>query len=182
MLRLRFVGPVLMAGLIGAVLAGTAFAQMGGPPAGGPGGGGRGGRGGFNPEQFRQMRLDRIKQDLGATDEQWKALQPLVEKVMTAQADARSGGGMGRMFGRGGRGGQGGAPAAPETETQKAAQALQTVLENKDSTADQVDAALKAYRAAREKAQQALSDAQKVLRDHVLPRQEAQLVLDGILE
>ena len=83
-----------------------------------PDGGGRGG-GGFDPAQFRQRMMDGIKESLGASDEEWKALSPKVEKVMSAQRDGRSGGGGGFFGGggggRGGRGGPGGAGGGGDT-------------------------------------------------------------------
>ena len=84
--------------------------------------------------------MDKAMQDrLGVTEDEWKVLQPKIEKVRTAQRDARGGGmfGMGGpgMGGRGGRGGRGGnnppadQPAQPDnapaqSEVQKASTAL----------------------------------------------------------
>src|SRR5664279_6647823 len=78
---------------------------------GGPGGGGRPGRGNFDPAQMQQRMMDRYKEVLEVTDDaEWKAMQPLVQKVMDARRD--SFGGMGRGFGRGGpRGGGNTQPA-----------------------------------------------------------------------
>src|SRR5258708_4012287 len=98
-------------GLCVAGTAGSALAQArpGGQPGGQPGGGGgRGNPGNFDPAQMRERMMTRIKEQLGASDDEWKALQPAVEKVMTAQRDARAGGRGGPGGGRGGRG-QGGA-------------------------------------------------------------------------
>ncbi|MCY2954368.1 MAG: hypothetical protein NTU53_20750 [Planctomycetota bacterium] len=163
-----FVGILLMVGSF-------AMAQA----AGGGGGGGRGNRGGgnFDPAQMRQRMMDRMKEQLGATDDEWKVLMPKIEKVMQAQRDSR-GGGFGGMGGRGGRGGN---DQAPETAIGKAAQDLRTTLENKDAKADEISAKLKAYREARESAQQALAQAQKELKEVLTLRQEAILVLDGNL-
>src|SRR5437867_3676371 len=97
--RLRLTVMCLVAFVASLALSQAAFAQAGG---GGGGGGGFGG-GGFDPAQMRQRMMDALKQQLGATDDEWKAIQPKVEKVMEAQRDARSGGGMGMFFG--GRGG-----------------------------------------------------------------------------
>src|SRR4051812_341802 len=66
--------------------------------------GNRGNRGNFDPAQARERMMTRIKEQLGASDDEWKALQPAVEKVMTAQRDTRGGGGRGGPGGRGGRG------------------------------------------------------------------------------
>src|SRR5687767_11756563 len=67
--------------------------------------GDRGGRGDFDPARFMEERMNRTKERLGATEEEWQVIKPKLEKVMTAQAEAV----MGR-FGMGGgrRGGDGG--------------------------------------------------------------------------
>ena len=87
------------------------------PPGeqGGPGGrGGPGGPGGFNPEEFRKRMMERMQEELGTTAEEMQVLQPKIEKVMTAQRDARGGMGMGFGGGRGGRGGgRGGRDGGP---------------------------------------------------------------------
>ena len=57
-------------------------------------------RGNFDPAQARERYLAQIKEQLGASDEEWKALQPKVEKVLTAQRDNRRGGGGNRSPGR----------------------------------------------------------------------------------
>src|SRR5690242_17995936 len=59
--------------------AAPAFGQAGG---GGAGGGGGRGRGNFDPAQMRQRMEERLKTELGVSDDEWKALQPKVEKVM----------------------------------------------------------------------------------------------------
>src|SRR5947199_5254232 len=63
------------------------------------------GRGNFDPEQFRQRMMDNYKERLEVkSDDEWKIIQERIEKVTTAQRDARLGGGFGR-FGGGRRGG-----------------------------------------------------------------------------
>ena len=75
--------------------AGTMFAQNdnGGGNGGDNNGGGRrnrGGGGNFDPAQMQQRMMDRIQEQLGITnDTDWSAVQPLVQKVMDAQRDAR---------------------------------------------------------------------------------------------
>jgi len=144
----------------------------------------RGGRG--DPQRWRQRFMDRIKENLQASDEEWKVLQPRLDKVMTLSRDTR---GFGRrsMFGqRGGRRGAttGTAEAAeqPKSETQKAVEALQKTLENKAATAEEIKAKLTAVREVREKAKQELAKAKDDLRQLVTQRQEAQLVLMGYLD
>jgi peptidoglycan hydrolase CwlO-like protein len=156
------------------------------------GGGGRGGRN-FDPAAMQQRQLDRIKQALGTTDDEFKALQPKLEKVLTDQRNSTAGRGMG-MMGRGGPGGPGGgrggnnpAPAAaPDPATlspvAKAAADLQTVLDNKDAKPEDIKEKLTALRDARTKARDELKAAQKDLTELLTQRQEAVLVEMGILE
>ena len=183
-------GALLLAGLGFGLLAGEAPGEKA-KQAPGEGRQGRGQRGGFDPEQFRQMQMDQMKQALGATDEEWKALQPKVEKVMTASRNTRSFGGMG--FGRGGPGGFGGPggrggpggqakDAASQTPVEKATSDLRTTLENQSASADEIKGKLAALRQAREKARADLVAAQKELRELLTQRQEATLVLMGTLE
>src|SRR5688500_5381195 len=91
-------------------------------------------RGNFDPAQFREQRLNRIKEQLGANDEEWKVLQPKIGKVMEVQT--QSFGGFGGL-GRGGRGG-GGGDNQPTTPVARASAELRTTLENKDAPADEI--------------------------------------------
>ena len=80
---------------------------------GGGGGGGGGGFGGGDPAQFQQQRMDRLKEQLEVKDDtEWKAIEPLITKVMDAQRDLNTtriaGGGRGGRGGGGGGGGRGG--------------------------------------------------------------------------
>ena len=85
--------------------------DFGGGPGGpgGPGDFGGGGPGGnFNPAQFQQRMMEQMlnqtRQDLVITnDEEWAAIQPLIQKVMDARREAGNGGGMGMRGGPGGR-------------------------------------------------------------------------------
>ena len=67
------------------------------------GGGGFGRRGNFDPAQFRQQMMDDIKTQLGATDDEFKALQPKIEKVFDDTRQLRAAQAMGFGGGRGGR-------------------------------------------------------------------------------
>jgi len=135
-------------------------------------------RGNIDPAQFRQQRLDRLKEQLGPTDDEWKVLQPKIEKVMDAQ-QAGFGGFGGR---RGGGGGGGGADNTPQTPIAKASSELRTLLENKDASADDIKAKLAALREARAKSRTELEDARKALKEVLTQRQEAVLVTNGMLE
>src|SRR5215469_12243718 len=166
--------------------AGTVFAQNNGGGGFGGGGGG-GGRGNFDPAQFQQRMMDRVRQNLNFTnDTDWNAVQPLVQKVMDAQRDLRSGGmGMFRRNrgggggdqggGGGGRGGFFGGQPSPEAE------ALQNALDNNAPDA-QVKDLLAKYQASQQKKQAALKAAQDNLRAVLTPRQEASAALMNLVD
>jgi hypothetical protein len=147
-------------------------------------------RGNFDPEQFRQRMMDRIKEQLAPTDDEWKVLQPKIEAAQKQAMQSRMGG-MGFGGRRGGGGGGGGnapatagdpAAAQPKTDLQTKADALRTLVENKDSDPKAIAEKVKDLRDAREKAKADLKKSQDELREIVTPRQEAQLILLGILD
>jgi len=182
---------VLATSLLMGSLAVSAFAQTQ-PPGGAPPDpnnpqqqqGGR--RGNFDPAQYRQRMMDRLKTDLGASDDEMAALAPKIQKVMDLERDARGGRGFGRRGG-GGPGGPGGTGTPPPLDpnaspVQKASAELRAVLENKDSKPDEIKAKLDALRAARADAKTQLAAAQQELRGLLTQRQEAVLVESGMLE
>ena len=99
-----------VAGIASALLvsAGNLLAQQDNPPAGGEGDRGRGRRGGpgggnFDPAQMQQRMMERVKEQLEVTkDDEWSAIQPLVQKVFDARRDTMANS-FGRGFGRGPR-------------------------------------------------------------------------------
>jgi hypothetical protein len=101
----------------------------------------------------------------------------------------QTGGGRGGM-GRRGPGGPGGnrpgdRPGAPDREltaAEKAQEELQTLLDNTSATPEQIKQALTKFRSAKEKAKQDLAKAQQDLRQVLTIRQEAQLVVMGLLD
>jgi hypothetical protein len=168
----------------------SALAQQGG--GGGGQGGGRGGRGGgpgggnFDPAQMQQRMMDRYKEQLEITDEtEWKAIQPLVQKVMEARMASFSGrGGFGRGGGRPGgdttQGDQGnqrrGGFGTPSPE----AEALQKAIDAKASSSE-LKAAMTKYAEARKAKQADLEKAQAELRKVLSVRQEAIATASGLL-
>ncbi len=76
------------------------------------------------------------------------------------------------------------APNSPVTRVQigKSTEELRKVLDNKDAKSDEIKAKLTALREAREKTKQELAKAQQELRGGLNVRQEAQLVLMGLLD
>jgi len=155
---------------------------------GGGGGGFGGGRGNFDPAQFQQRMMERIRDNLDFTnDTDWNAVQPLVQKVMDARRDL-GGGGMGGMFRRnrnnqnGGDQNGGGRPRGgffgqPSPEEQ----ALQDALDNNAPDA-QVKDLLARYVASQQKKQAALKTAQENLKAVLTPRQEAEAALMGLVD
>ncbi len=193
--RKSMLGVIAVFTIVGLLLVGQSISQPGqrggqrgnmqGPPGQGPGGR-------FDPERMRQMMEQRMQEALGATDTEWKVLGPRVMKVQELSRQT-SGGSRGMMFGRGMRGGPGGqggpggrrGPGGMDrelTEVEKVQEELQTTLENTAATPDAIKQQLTKLRQAREKAKQELAKAQQDLRQVLTLRQEATLVLMGMLD
>jgi hypothetical protein len=198
--------------IVGLLLVGQSLSQPGQRGQRGAGGGQqaqpgqrgqRGGPGGgqFDPERMRQMMDQRMREQLGATEAEWKVLGPRVTKVQELSRQTRGGGRGGMMFGgRGGMGGRGGgpdgqggpggnrpggnqgAPAREQSAVEKAQEQLRTVLDNTASTPEQITTALTGLRKEREKATQLLAVAEQDLRKIITIRQEAICVMMGILD
>jgi len=170
--------PLLLAVGLAALLAGA-----GNVMAQGDGGGQRGGN--FDPAQFQQQMMDRFKERLEMTnDEEWVAVQGLIQKVMDTRRAAFSGmgfggrrnsGGGGDNAGRGG--GRGGFNATPSPE----AEDLQKALDAKASPAE-LKAKMAKLRDARKAKEAALAKAQDDLRKVLTVRQEATAVSMGLLQ
>ena len=150
------------------------------------GGGNRGG-GQFDPAQFQQQMMDRFKQRLEMTnDDEWAAVQGLIQKVMDTRRATMSGMGFGGRRnnnnggnnGGGDNAGRGGnrfnAPPSPEAED------LQKSLDAKASP-DELKAKLAKFRDARKTKEAALARAQDDLRKVLTLRQEATAVSMGLL-
>ena len=111
--------------------------------------------------------MDRIKEALAANDDEWKAIEPRSKAVMDAQRTASTrGGGFGGPGGRTARqprwppdaaarrrpGGDPGRARSPPSAVETAAKALQTTLDDKSATPDDIKAKLTALREAKTKA------------------------------
>ncbi len=147
-----------------------------------PGGGGQGGqRGNWDPAEMQKRMNERIKEELKAPDDEWAVIEPKLTKVMTAQREVRAGGFGG--FGGNRRGGPDQANNTTETSPlATASRELRTVLAKENASAEEIDQKLTAYRDARTKAQTALDAARKELKEVLTARQEATLVLTGMLD
>jgi hypothetical protein len=185
---MRTFNHLLLVGSLAATLclgAGQAMAQNN--QGGGRQGGGRQGRGNFDPAQFQQRMMDRYKETLEITDDgEWKAIQPLVQKVMDARM-AVGNRGRGMMGGRGQRQG-GGNQANQADQTQRPsfgppnpeADAVQKAIDSKAATAE-LKTALGKYYDSRKVKQADLEKAQADLRKVLTPRQEAIAAMSGLL-
>ncbi|HYG22791.1 MAG TPA: hypothetical protein VEH04_08420 [Verrucomicrobiae bacterium] len=149
---------------------------------GGNGGGGGGfGGGNFDPAEFQQRRLERLRESMGASDDgEWKVIQERAQKVWEAQLSVgamrirgggRGGGGGGGGFG----GGRGNFQPSPEAE------ALRNAIDNNAPT-EQLKAALQKYRDARKSREAALEKAQADLKQILSVKQEAVAVSQGLLD
>ena len=152
---------------------------------------GRGGRGGpptaEQMQQWQQQRMEHTKTELEiADDAEWKAIEPLVQKVQDARMAmaAYAGFGRGGMSGRtrGGPdnapGGQGGRPGFGGSNPD--AEALQKAIEGKASNAE-MKAAIAKFQEARKAKMANLEKAQADLRKVLSVRQEAIATSNGIL-
>ena len=142
------------------------------------------GRPRFDPAQMQQRMMERYKEQLEVTDEQeWKAIQPLIQRLQEARMATMSGRG---MFGFGGRRGPGGPDGADQGQRRfgpppsPEAEAMQKAIDAKASKAE-LKAALEKYQAARKTKQAELEKAQEDLRKVLTARQEAIATLNGLL-
>ncbi len=179
---------LLLAGGLMAMLCLGASDAMGQGNQGGGRQGGRQGRGNFDPAQFQQRMMDRYKERLEVTDDaEWKAIQPLVQKVLDARAAVgdrgRFGGGRGQRPGGNNQAGNNQGDQAQRPGFGQAnpdADNLQKAIDSKASGAD-LKTALARYFDSRKVKQADLEKAQAELRKVLTPRQEAIAALSGLL-
>jgi hypothetical protein len=146
----------------------------------------------FDPAQMRQDRIDRLRDQLEIKDDNdWKAIEPLVGKVMDAERDVFAMR-MGGMFGRGQRRGNNNTNNASDQQRQQrrnnffgepspAMTALQKAIDDKAPAAELKDK-LAAVRAETKDKEAKLDAAQEDLRGVLTSRQEAIAVVNGILK
>ncbi|HEX4055968.1 MAG TPA: hypothetical protein VHX86_17020 [Tepidisphaeraceae bacterium] len=126
--------------------------------------------------------LKELQEPLGASDDEFSAIEPLLEKVVDAQREADGGMARFRRFGR--PPGQNNSQNSQQqlSPVDQATENLQTVLDDPNSSGDQIKARLDTLRQAKSKAVQDLSVARDALRAVLTVRQEAVLVDRGILD
>jgi hypothetical protein len=142
----------------------------------------------FDPQQIQQMIkqvqqqfLTSLRDQMEVTnDTEWNAMEPLLSKVVQAETESLIGGmggmGMMRMF-MGNRGGN--IPGLSQSDPE--GEALQKLLDDGAPTR-QVRDALARYNDARKRKADELTRNREQLRKILTPRQEAILVLTGLLD
>lgn len=111
--------------------------------------------------------IEGIRKQLETSDEEWKVIKPRIEAIYNLQhlpTSSRPGN------------------ETKRTEVQRKSVELGELLRDKAAAPDQIKARLAALRAAKEKTRQELATAQQNLRQILTLRQEALLVLNGLLD
>ncbi len=191
--------------LLMGISSGVAIAQDAAQPAQGNRGergdrgdrGMRGGPGGmqFDPAQMQERMLNGIKENLGATDEEWTAMKPKVQDIQKLRMKVAASA-MGRFGGpRGMRGPDG--PGDANDQTRRPGRGIMGMLGNEptpeldalrsasdsDSTSnEELKNKIKAYREAVKRDEEKLKSTREELRQLVTVRQEAKLIVSGILD
>jgi hypothetical protein len=144
-------------------------------PAGG--GGNQGNRGNMDPAQRQQRMMERYKEVLEITsNEEWNAISPLVDKVVTARRETMRG-----NFGGGGRQGAGGGDRGGQTSELTGAMGdLKKALDAKAGNSE-IKAKIAAVAVERQTKENALQETQESLRKVLSVRQEGLAILNGLL-
>jgi hypothetical protein len=134
--------------------------------------------------QRQNMIISRLKQMLGATDQEWTIIEPKVLKVYSLISSQSRGFQMRSLTGRSTDQGntQSRSNRAAASTGDKTLEELQTLLDNSEATTSQIKSKLSEVRKAREKANEELAKAQKELQELLTLKQEAILVSVGLLE
>jgi hypothetical protein len=134
--------------------------------------------------RFQQRRMQSIKQSFGCNADEFKILEPRIERILLIQFQ-QIGGYSPLVSRRGVRGPGAGAPLntlLPPSELTKARVALQEAVDDKAQPPSVVFQRIKEWRAARDASHEELARAQADLREFLTIRQESQAVLMGLLD
>lgn len=183
---------LMTAGIAAVMVLSTSKLAAQDPPPGGQGGDrqGRGGRGGggFDPAQMQERMMENIRGQFAIKDDtEWKAVEPLVKKVMDARRDSAFNG-MRMMFRRPGGdnnnngggdrgrrgGGFGGEPSAEED-------ALQKAIDSKASK-EELKTKMAALRKVKQANEAKLKAAQDELKKVLTVQQEAAALQMGLVQ
>lgn len=115
----------------------------------------------------RQRTIEDFKERLGVSDKEWAVIKPRIEKVynqMHPQPQMRAGNEQAR------------------SEVEQRSSELRDLLRKQGAAPDEIKARLTALRLAKQRAAQDLATAKQELRQLMTLRQEAELVLSGLLD
>ena len=129
---------------------------------------------GWDPAEMRARMMERLQEQFGFSDAEFKAIQPLIEDVQTKQREAL-GSRMASMF-RGFTGRGGGRGGREESNAEQSA--LERAVEANSS----IESKLAAYRKVRDEKRAALKKSQDTLKSVLTLKQEAQAVLMGLID
>ena len=115
----------------------------------------------------RQMAIESLRNQLRVSDQEWAVVKPRLLAVYDLVHPVS------QMMGRN---------EPPKTELEQRSRDLRELLQADKAEADQIKAKLTAFRAVKEKSSQQLAAARQSLRQIMNLRQEAVLVLNGLLE
>ncbi|MCL5280339.1 MAG: hypothetical protein M1376_10580 [Planctomycetes bacterium] len=115
----------------------------------------------------RQQAVEGLKEQLRVSDQEWAVLKPRIQAVYDLVHPAP------RPMGK---------TEAPRTEAELRSRELRELLQDQKAPPDQIKARLTALRAAKERAVQQLVNTRQGLRQLLTLRQEALLVLNGLLD
>jgi hypothetical protein len=115
----------------------------------------------------RQMAIEGLRNQLRVSDQEWAVVKPRLQVVYDLVRPAFPGAGRNEP---------------PKTELEQRSRELREVLQGDNPAVDQIKAKLTAFRAAKEKSNQQLAAARQALRQIMNLRQEAVLVVNGLLE
>lgn len=143
----------------------------------------------FDRGQFMERILERLRENLGASVEEWSVLKPMIVTITEKQSAMRRAAGRGGFGafggGRGGRGGDSdgdrrGRDRRGDDDSASNTNRLREAVESGD--ANKIKKELAAYRASQKKRAAELKKAREELRKVVTLKQEAALVLWGLLD
>ncbi|HSW00776.1 MAG TPA: hypothetical protein VLI39_11430 [Sedimentisphaerales bacterium] len=117
--------------------------------------------------QHRTRAVEDLKGQLGVSDQEWAVVRPRVEAVYDLVHPRH-------QSVRG--------PGLPSGPVDQRTRALREVLADKEAASEKIKTALTALRAAKEQTRQELVKARQDLRQIMTLRQEAVLVLNGLLD
>lgn len=171
-----------LAGITALCLSSHNLIAQDAPPGGSQGGqgGDRGGRGNWDPAQMQQRMNEMMRERLEIKDDaEWKAIEPLVQKVNDLRREQMGGMGRGMMGGRSRGGDQGrprfgGEPTAEET-------ALTTAVEG-NASKEALKAKMEAFRKVKAAKEAQLKAAQDSLKKVLTTRQEAIALQMGLVQ